>query len=166
MTSYSSTELRRTHDTSAFDCGKPQLNEWLQRNALRAQQQDTARTYVWTKPDDDVVLAYYSIAPTQVTAADVPSRAAGGNSVIPSFLLGRLAVDHVLQGRGLGVQLLLDALERILTAAATAAGRLVIVDPIDDDAASFYANFGFRDCRTDQRRMYMKIASIEAIMNP
>lgn len=165
MIPYSSTELRQEHNTLGFDCGKPPLNEWLQGTALRAQQQGTARTYVWTKLGEELVVAYYAIAPTQVTSSDVPRSAAGGNSIIPGFLLARLAIDRGIHGRGLGAQLLLDALERIQIAADAAAGRLVIVDPIDAQATAFYTHFGFKDCNTEQHRMYMKIATIRTILN-
>lgn len=161
---YSSTELKQPHNTIAFDCGKTQLNDWLQQMGLRAQQRRTARTYVWTKFGEDIVVAFYSIAPTQIAADDVSRRDAGGNTVLPGYLLARLALDRGIRERGLGAQLLLDALERIASGAGELGGRIVVVDPIDDEAAAFYTHYGFKKCQTNKTRMYMKIASIQAIL--
>lgn len=91
-------------------------------------------------------------------------RDAGGNTVLPGYLLARLAIDRSIRGRGLGAQLLLDALERIAGGAGELGGRIIVVDPIDDEAAAFYAHYGFTDCQGDRRRMYMKIASVRSIL--
>jgi len=92
------------HHLDAFTCAKPPLDAWLQSQARRAQSAGTARTYVWTRPRSSAVLAYFSIAPTQVVRSQVPRPLTGGYSVIPAYLLARLALDHTLQGRGLGGQ--------------------------------------------------------------
>jgi predicted N-acetyltransferase YhbS len=80
------------------------------------------------------VVAYYSVAPTQVHRKAVSSSLAGGVSVIPAYLLARLALDAALQGAGLGARLLVDALDTIVTAGEAASGRLIVVDAIDEAA--------------------------------
>ena len=150
--------LAADHDTSAFDSGQPALDQWLRREALRAQQQDVARTYVWTAPDSPVVVAYYSLCPTQVAAASVSRSVAGGHSVVPGILLARLAVHRDLQGRGLGSQLLRDALEVCVASSRIGAGRLIVVDPIDAAARAFYLHHNFIDTRAGDR-MVMKMAT-------
>jgi hypothetical protein len=44
------------------------------------------------------VLAYYSIAPTQVARTEITRSLAGCYSVIPGYLLARLALDERLHG--------------------------------------------------------------------
>ncbi|MEJ7825346.1 MAG: hypothetical protein WKF48_07935 [Solirubrobacteraceae bacterium] len=94
------------------------LDHWLRDEALRAQRAGTAHTTVWTAPDSPLVAGFYAIAPTLFAKADLPSRSmSAGYSTVPGYLLARLALDRSLHGEGLGTQLLLDALERIVSAA-------------------------------------------------
>jgi GNAT superfamily N-acetyltransferase len=61
---------------------------------------------------------------------------------LPVVLLARLAVDRRHQRAGLGASLLLDALQRVIRASDEIAVRAIIVDAIDESAASFYRHFG------------------------
>lgn len=49
-----------------------------------------------------------------------------------------------MHGNGLGGALLAEALGRVVVASETVAARFVVVDAVDDDAASFYEHHGFR----------------------
>ena len=62
---------------------------------------------------------------------------------IPAVLLGKLALDRSLHGRGLGGQLLFDAYQRVLSATRTVAARYLAVDAIDTAAVGFYEHYGF-----------------------
>ena len=130
-----------------------------ERGAARAAPRH-ARTYVWTPPDDSRVVAYYSVAPTQVHRKAVSSSLAGGVSVIPAYLLARLALDAALQGAGLGARLLVDALDTIVTAAEAASGRLIVVDAIDEAARAFYQHHDVRPIR-GTARLVMKVSMPE-----
>lgn len=159
MTEWRSRLLDEQDELAGFDCGVADLNEWLRGQALRAQGSDTARTYVWTAPDSKRVVAYYAIAPTQVLRDEVSRNQSGGVTVVPAYLLARLALDRSLHGQGLGGELLVDALDRIVQASASAAGRLIVVDAIDDAAAGFYSHHDFQPVKNNQRRLVMKIAT-------
>ena len=113
---------------------------------------------MWSTLDDRAVHAYYSIAPTQIRREDVTRGLAGGVSLVPAYLIARLALDTSLHGRGLGSVLLADALETILDASASAGGRLVVVDAIDDDAARFYERHDFQRIG-NTRRLAMKVTT-------
>ncbi len=155
--------LTEGHSCEALACGQRVLDAWLRSEALRAQRQGTARTYVWTPPDDSRVVAYYSVAPTQVHRKAVSSSLAGGVSVIPAYLLARLALDAALQGAGLGARLLVDALDTIVTAAEAASGRLIVVDAIDEAARAFYQHHDFRSIR-GTARLVMKVSTARAAL--
>ncbi|MCA0296191.1 MAG: GNAT family N-acetyltransferase [Actinobacteria bacterium] len=143
MTDWVSSRISPAHELDRFDCGREPLNHWLREFALRADSQATARTIVWTRPDDPAVIAYYSVAPTELRRERLARSAHGGHSVIPGYLLARLALDRGVQGRGLGTYLLLDAVELVVAASTTGGGRLLVVDAIDDAAAAFYRAHGF-----------------------
>ncbi len=160
MTGWVSGGLDELHDLSQFDCGVPALNDWLCTKAQQAQARGTAATYVWTAAGATRVVAYYAIVPHQVRREQLSPAMAGGVTVIPAYLLARLALDVVLHGRGLGAELLHDALERIVTAADTASGRLIVVDAIDDQAAAFYRYHDFHPVRDNPRRLVIKLSTV------
>jgi GNAT superfamily N-acetyltransferase len=157
MTEWVSTRLTVEHDLADFDCGNETLNNWLREHALRAQEAGTARSYVWTQAEERAVRAYYSVAPTQIHRGEVSGGQAGGYSVVPAYLLARLALDQSLQNQGLGKQLLVDALEKIVQAAQTGGGRLIVVDAIDASAAAFYRHHDFQPVKGNPQRLVMKV---------
>ena len=158
MNNWRSRVLGPDHQIGDFSCGHHSLDNWLRGQALRAQVSGTARTYVWTRAEDDVVRAYFAIAPTLVRRGDVSRSMSGGVEVVPAYLLARLALDQSLHGQGLGAELLMDALQVIVDAAETAAGRLIVVDAIDDAAHAFYRHHSFVPI-AGGRRLAMKVAT-------
>lgn len=66
-------------------------------------------------------------------------------------------------GQGLGTQLLLGALERIVAAADRAGGRVIVVDAIDDAAHRSYSHHGVRAIE-HSNRLVMKLATATAIL--
>jgi predicted N-acetyltransferase YhbS len=161
MTEWLSASLSDAHDLTGFDCGNDELDGWLRNQALRAQRANTARTYVWTSRENAHVVAYYSIAPTQILRDSLSGSQAGGYSTVPAYLLARLALDHSLPGQGLGSELLVDALGTIVRAAKLSGGRLVVVDAIDDAAAAFYRHHDFQPVKGNPRRLVMKVATAQ-----
>lgn len=161
---YRSARLTAAHDTTSFDCGNSELNDWLVAQALRAEHAGISATTAWTRPGNPEVLAFHTIAPTQLLREELPSRSmAAGYSSVPGFLLGRLAVDKRLHGKRLGSQLLLDALELIVGAADRGGGRIIVVDAIDDAATAFYKHHDFTQVG-DTGRLVMKIATARAAL--
>ncbi len=149
------------HELDGFDSGEEEMNTWLRRNALRAQQQGSGRTRVLTRRGDRRVLGYYAISPHDTYREDVPKSAAGGLRIVPGYLVARLAVDRTLQGQGLGGELLLDALITIAAAAQTVGGRLVVVDAVNEGAVAFYERYGFIRIGHGLR-LYQKISRVHA----
>ena len=93
--------LGSQHVLAEFDSGNGELDTWLKRHALAAQQMDSARTFVLV--EDGKVLGYFSLTMGSVLRAGAPGKLVRG---LPSYpvgmvLLARLAVDKTSQGRGL-----------------------------------------------------------------
>ena len=70
--------LDRSHDKTSFDCGNPQLNEWLKRFAGQYERRDLSRTYVALQPGELRILGYYSISNHQVNYEALPEDQAKG----------------------------------------------------------------------------------------
>ena len=84
---------------------------------------------------------------------------------VPVILLGQLAVDEHYRARRLGSDLLVDAARRCLAAASVVGARAIIVQAIDEQAAAFYAKFGFRQFSAREPLMLiLRISEIEALL--
>jgi len=155
-------KLQRTHEIETFDCGQPELNRFLIRHALQAQQANSSQTYVGLS--GKTVIGFYTIVAGEVRHADAPERVAKGmpRHPIPLLILARLAVHSKWQGRGIGAGLLLDALGRTLQAADIVGARALAVHAKDDSAASFYRHFGFMPSPTDKKHLFLLIKDIRA----
>lgn len=161
---FTSEALREHHATAGFDSGNVDLDRWLRDHALHAGAMNTGRTFVWHS-GDGVVVAYFTLAAHLVARESLTKRIGRGSpNVIPAILLARLALDRSLQGQGLGAELLWDALSRALAANRQVAARLVVVDAIDERAASFYEHFGFEPIPGNPTRLVQKVSSIEAAL--
>lgn len=156
--------LTKAHDCSAFDCGKPTLNDWLKRYAFANQQNDSARTYVALLTGK--VAGYYSLTAGSVLREESPARVAKGLAAHPIgvILLARLAVDRNEHGTGLGKMLLMDALKRASSAADTIGTRAILVHAIDAAAAAFYEKFGFETSPLDPKQLMLLMKDLRATL--
>src|SRR5689334_11400098 len=115
--------LTSFHDTSRFDCGKIALNDWLRHTALKSEGR-SARCYVACAPC--VVAGYYCLAAGSVQHEGALRKLRRNlPNPTPVVIIGRLAVDKALQGKGLGRALLKDALLRITKASELVGARAV-----------------------------------------
>ncbi|MGH6790984.1 MAG: GNAT family N-acetyltransferase [Pseudolabrys sp.] len=144
----------------------PSLDEWL-RERTRASEGLSARVYVVCPTDDPHrVVGYFAIsaAAEQRLAMPTARLRRGMPTQIPLLLIGRLAVDLHLQGRGIGSALLADALRRCLAASEIAGVRGVIAHVIDEPAADFYQRHGFVRCPLGERVMLMPIETVRSLV--
>lgn len=150
------------HDISTFDCGHDELDEWLRRHALAAQQMDSARTFVLAR--HEMVVGYFSLTMGSVRRADAPPKLVRGLPAYPvgMVLLARLAVDRREQGKGLGASMLAEALRKAVAAGEAAAARLIVVDAIDEAAARFYERHGFLPAQEHPFRLYRRMKDVRA----
>jgi hypothetical protein len=68
-----------------------------------------------------------------------------------------------LHGQGLGAELLHDAMDRIVTAADIASGRLIVVDAIDETATAFYRHHDFQ-LRDNPHRLVLKLSTVRKVL--
>ena len=155
--------LEPHHRVDRFDCGREQLDRWLRAYAGQGQRRDTARTFVVCRRDDDAVVGYYTLVASEVEhdmATGGVRRGASKRFPIPVCLIARLAVDRSAQSVGLGRSLLLDALRRTDRASRSVAMRAVLVHALDDEAAAFYARFGFKPATKDPLTLMVPLEAV------
>lgn len=159
--------LNPQHDLSEFRNGKHHsLDAWL-RDRARASEGFSARTYVICAREMlSRVVGYYAISTAMAHRSGLPNAKLRRvmPDEVPLLLIGRLAVNMTHQKRGLGTDLLIDALRRCLSAADTAGARAVITHAIDDDAVAFYDRHGFLRCPLGERTMLMPIETVRLLV--
>jgi GNAT superfamily N-acetyltransferase len=82
----------------------------------------------------------------------------------PVLLLGRLAVDRNWHGKGLGADLLADAVLRAIGAAESIGVRAIIVHAISEEAKSFYEKHGFRPSPIEPMTLMITIAEARRML--
>jgi GNAT superfamily N-acetyltransferase len=154
--------LNAGHDVSQFSCGKPSLDHWLKTRALANQQKGF--TVVMVVHVEGRVVGYYGLAPTAIVPATLPRAIRTGQppNPVPCILLGQLATDRAWGGQGSGLGLFNHALARNVNGAALIGGRALIVNAVDDEAATFWRRRGFLPSKDDAMVLFRSIADIAA----
>lgn len=155
--------LARSHDRSHFSCGEPALDEYLARFARQNHESGVAKTFVAVGSDSPRrVLGYHSISAGAIDRDNLPAHAAKRfpNFPVPVARLARLAVDREFQGRGLGEDLLLDALQRVLRAAGDIGIVAVLLDAKHEKAKQFYARYEFESLPDQPLTLWLPMAAI------
>jgi GNAT superfamily N-acetyltransferase len=134
-----------------FISSHPELAGWLRRRAHSNEDAYGSRCFVAC--EGQRVIGYYALAAGSIERAQVP----GGlrrnmPDPIPVIVLGRLAVDTRWQGRGLGADLLQDAVLRALRASREIGARVLLCHAIDVSATAFYLHHGFVNPRSIRSR--------------
>jgi GNAT superfamily N-acetyltransferase len=137
--------LTGDHDRQGFDCGRLELNNWLQQVARQHQDKGLSKTFVAIREEAPTrICGYYALTLAELENQHLPE--AWRKKLprrIPGVRLGRLAIDKQYQRKGLGELLLVNALRRAHRIYTEAGGIGLFVDALDKDAAGFYLNFGF-----------------------
>lgn len=161
MTLAAPAPLTAHHQTDQFACGSESLDQWLKRRALRNQLQGASRTFVVA--DGPRVVAYYALASGAVASTATTGRFRRNMpDPIPVVVLGRLAVDGTLQGKGYGRALIRDAGLRVLQAADAIGIRGMVVQALSDEASSFYEAIGFEPSPINASLLMVTLADLTA----
>lgn len=128
-----------------------------------AQAKSIARVHVWVDGSGSIA-AYYALAPHVIGKNSLADRQGrGSQDWIPAILLAKMALRSDLQSRGLGLELLRDALTVADEAIAAVGGRFIVVDAFNEQAASFYEAFGFSRSPTPNR-LILKASALRSLV--
>ncbi|MEP7354883.1 MAG: GNAT family N-acetyltransferase [Acidobacteriota bacterium] len=158
--------ISKKHDRDAFDCGDPDLNEFLQRYARKSHDLGGSKTFLAIDDAERSVLGFYSLSPASIKYSRTPEIVRRGLARydVPAFRLARLAVDLRVQGHGLGGQLLLTAGRRCLMAAASVGGVAMLIDAKNERVAAWYASYGASPLLDAPLSLLLPLATIEAAL--
>lgn len=153
------------HRRSGFCCGVDALDRYLQKQAKQDIRRRVSRVFVATRQEaPQTVIGYYTLSSVSIDLGQLPSGLARKlpKHPIPGALIGRLAVDREAKGRGVGSMLLADAIKRTLSVSDQIAIYAMVVDAIDEGAASFYEQFGFTRLAGRRPRLFLPIRSLQS----
>ncbi|UPT69739.1 MAG: GNAT family N-acetyltransferase [Flavobacterium sp. JAD_PAG50586_2] len=158
--------LRKSHKKSNFNCGHELLNNYIQKQARQDVNRDLSACYVINDEEENIV-GYYTLSGNSISRNDFPKeltvKLPPSYNQLPTVLLGRLAVDNKYKGNGLGKVLLINALKKCVEISKAMGLLAVIVDPIDESAAKFYANYGFVTIPSNGK-MFVSIKTVEELL--
>lgn len=156
----------RKYNRKNFSCGKQSLDNYILKNATKDVKAGACTCFVIINEHDEVV-AYYTLSTESIPKEEAPEEYQKSikYETIPVILLGRLARDHSVKGQGYGRFMLIEALKRSVKVVKEHIGAVaVIVDPIDEEAISYYSKYGFT-MLPDSGRMFMSMKKIEKALD-
>ncbi len=153
---------KTVHDRMSFDCGEPEINDYLR--FIARQHVDKGYAQVWVgvpEPSSPQVIGYYALSMTSLAPPEVPRKT--GVKKIPALLLGKLVVDRRWQCQGIGVRLLMDAQRNALLVSRQVGVHALVVDALDDRAAAFYRKYDFEELTVGPLHLSKTIKDIARI---
>jgi GNAT superfamily N-acetyltransferase len=154
--------LNRNHNRTAFNCGIESLDRYLQHQANQDIKRRVSRVFVVrSRQDETKVLGYYTLSTLSIDLSVLPEKLAKKlpKHPIPAALIGRLAVDVSAQGKGIGKVLLSNAIKRTLAIGSDIAIYAIVVDAINEQAESFYMQYGFAHLASKGKRLFLPLKS-------
>lgn len=153
-------KLTEKHDVSEFDCGEPSINEYLKKRAIAAQLQKQAVVYVACFAGTNIVAAFYTLSNGSIPRPDIVPKKLQRNTpdFHPVTILGRMGITQAAQGHGYAVDLLQDAMLRATIASETVASSAVVVHPLTERLAQFYAKYADFERNPDLSPLTMMVS--------
>ena len=158
----------KKHNRKDFDCGKERLNNYLKVQAGQDIKRKLSACFVLADKVTDCIQGYYTLSNNSIPLSCFPEpikrKLPQSYDSIPTTLLGRLAVDRNLKGKGLGKILLIDALRRSYEISKEIGSFAVVVDPIDREAELFYERYDFIKL-PDSKKMFIAIKTLKELFD-
>ena len=156
--------LAAQHQRQGFDCGEPELNDFLQRQAGQLGRKGFGKTYVALGADGVSVIGFITLSAGQVQTQRLPTGLKLPRYPAPILRIGRLAVDRRAQGQGTGYRLLSFALQLALEFSASIGLYAVVVDAKNDKAGRYYQRIGFVPTLDDPLCLYLPLSVLKTAM--
>lgn len=161
----------KQHELKDFDCGKPEMNQFLKRYADKNRKLGLSAT--WVLPEKlaqnekkkSIVVAYYTLASATVSREQIPRDKKLPAYPVPVVLLARLAVNSHYQKQGLGEKTLVTALRQCVSLTDKGLPALgVILDVLDQEALAFYQSFDvFHNLTDNPMRLFVPMSVLRQV---
>jgi ribosomal protein S18 acetylase RimI-like enzyme len=153
-------EALADHDRTGFSCRNDALDRYFKTLVTQDIRRHVANCFVAVEAASGALAGYYTIAAAGIPTPDLPpdiTKRLPRYPTVPAVRIGRLAIDHRFQGRGLGGALLVDATAKALQ--EPAAAFALLVDAKDDEAVAFYEHHGCQRFASQPRMLFLPLAT-------
>jgi GNAT superfamily N-acetyltransferase len=163
--------IDKKYQRDHFDCGYSALDDYIKKYAKQNHEKRIAKTFVAIQDSTSLkVDGFYTISASTIEFESLPDSSQKGLPAYPilAILIGKLAVDGAAKGQGLGTELLIDALLRVVKASQDVAVFAVRVDAIakgasgaiDATARDFYLKYEFIPFQDQPLSLFLPIKTI------
>lgn len=154
--------LGQHHGRDSFDCGQPDLEDYLRRIARQHAEKGVARTFVLV---DDVnpgtVLGFMTLSLCEIIPLALPQKFSKKYAHrVFGVKLARLGISRTRQRQGLGSLMMLYAMDRARSVAENAGIVGFFVDAKDEQAQAYYLRYGFIPLADDPLRLFLPLATL------
>jgi GNAT superfamily N-acetyltransferase len=127
-----------------FNCGKKVINKYVSDSLKKHVRDNLSRCFVLLDANDsDRFIGFYTLTSFAIEAHLLSSMSKGRlPAKVPCTRMVMLGVDLSFQKKGLGLKLLVNAIDRTLSASAHIGVMGLYLDA-DPDAYNFYKSHGF-----------------------
>jgi ribosomal protein S18 acetylase RimI-like enzyme len=153
-------EALADHERAGFSCRNQALDRYFKTLVTQDIRRHVANCFVAVEAVSGALAGFYTIAAAGIPIQDLPpdiTKRLPRYPTLPAVRIGRLAIDHRFQGRGLGGALLADATAKALH--EPAAAFALLVDAKDDAAVAFYEHHGFLRFASQPRVLFLPLAT-------
>lgn len=160
-------ELKEGDTDCRFKCGEHLLDQFFRSHAAGNHAVGDCKVYVLEQAEDPKIAGYYTLSPSTVESTLIAERLQpwiAPRAAVPAFLLGRLAVQKKVGGKGYGSRLLHHAIKTTVEASDRVGGVGLIVDAKNEKAVTFYGRFGLTVLGSGNypQRMFIRMTDMRA----
>ena len=153
----------KLHDRTAFDCGEPVMNKYLQTTARQHAERDVGVTHVAV---GDVgppqILGYVTLALKTLSRENLAIKGLPKGDY-GMALIAQLAVGKEWRGKGIGVRLLYFALYKARELSKTFGLIGVALDLLNEDKRAYYVKRGFKPLPDSPNRLFISMKQIRQL---
>ncbi len=156
--------LNRSHNKEKFACGSEELNRYLKLQAKQDMEKFISVAYVAYDYEMNDIMGYYTLSASSVDLGKLPEdiiKKLPKYPIIPTTLLGRLAISENYQKQGLGEYLLMDAIRKVHTCGV--GNFALVVDAKNDNAKKFYEKYDFQPFIDNPLKLFLTMKKIRKL---
>lgn len=158
--------LTKAHQRKAFSCDNERIDRYFRETVTQDIKRRYATCFVAREIESDRVAGFYTLSSSGVPLMAVPETLASRlprYPTVPAVLIGWLGRDRSYAGLGLGEALLFDAIKTV--AQAPVGAHAIFADAINQQAAAFYAAFGFIPLTDRPNTLYLPVATAQQLLS-
>jgi ribosomal protein S18 acetylase RimI-like enzyme len=159
--------LDKRHKRADFTCGNDRIDAYFREAVSQDMKRNYATCFVAREIATGRVAGFYTLSSSNVPLTEVPEPLAKKlprYPSVPAVLIGWLGRHGDYAGEGLGEALLFDAIKTVATSPIGA--HAIFADAIDDNAAAFYAAFGFAPLTERPHTLYLPVETALKLLSP